>query len=340
MGRKDIELALGKRLGISRQPGETDQSLQERINRSKKLEMDRQDELDEVKHKAAVAKAEKEATEAQRAIDGDKASPAQAFQLKGSVDLGNFNYQEIMAKQEEDRKALEKEMKEQLSATGQINEDLRDRLHQAELKTLETTFSMQINQLKDLLTRATVNQAPLDQQIEAVKRTANAIGLNIGPQGTSETVNVELVKIQQAHELAIEAIKDAREESKRKWDLEIRRFDDEREARKQESEVAAKKNEIWANLPAQIGAAIVRGMQDAGQGGDYLAIDEQPAEGPSPNPQPKRKPGLHLEAPPGESGTYTCPDCEETMVIGPTATKAVCPNCDLEIPIRRVAEQA
>jgi len=54
----------------------------------------------------------------------------------------------------------------------------------------------------------------------------------------------------------------------------------------------------------------------------------------------KRKPPKqHIEASYGQSGEVECPDCGQLISVGSKAKNAICANCGLKIPIRRVGKE-
>lgn len=347
MARKDFQQAYGERSAVN-PPGESNEALKERVAWKQRRDIERQDELEEAEHNAKVKKAEREGKEAEAAIEkAENRGPGNGsgFQVKGEVNLGSINYAAMLEKADNDRKIAMQEQKAQMEALGTITEDLRERLHKSELDYLKATLGQQMEEMKRMIEQRNQNQVSLPDQIEAIKATAKSIGLHIAEAGGSGGGSIELAKLQMSHELELERLRGERELQNRQWNLDLRKYGDDVEERKEKIKSGERTMALLGSAFDQIGAAIARGMIEAegrGVARKPAVQQEYPEEAPT-QPAPLARQGdvstgHHIEAAPGESGTVECPDCGETIYMGPTARHAVCPNCELTFPITRVKE--
>jgi hypothetical protein len=278
------------------------------------------------------AKAAKAKAEAARAIEGGSGATS-PFQVKGSIDLGSFNYQDAINQANQRVEDMKKEFKEQLSASGQANLQLQDKIHEQQTEILKLTFGAQIQALKDTIA-AGVGKKDFLEQYNEVMGTAKALGVQIAGPGqiSSPELQLQILKIEHEHALALEAMKDSREESRRQWDLKLRELDEKSEATKAEFARQQQRDQFFFQAPETIGGAIARGIIES-KGGSGIAQA-------TPQSPPRGKQAFHIEAPPGEGGETNCPNCNEIVGIGPTARSAVCPGCGLKIPITRITTPA
>ncbi|GAH03851.1 unnamed protein product [marine sediment metagenome] len=111
----------------------------------------------------------------------------------------------------------------------------------------------------------------------------------------------------------------------RKWQIELRKLDNDRDFQNSQLRLTAQRNDFFASLPQQIGGAIAQGYADRPEGQRVQGKARAPA----------------LQAGFGESGEFECPYClkenKQSMVaVGPTANVAQCAACNARFPIQRV----
>lgn len=275
--------------------------------------------------RARTAKALAEAERA-GASAGGGATPG--FQVTGGVNLGQIDLQKEREATQNVLLQLKKDAEETLRATGQENMQLRDKIHESERKLLEITFTAQMENLKTMLEREKVPQKTFMDQYTEASEIAKVLGFNLAPGGNgSPEIALQIKKLEFDHALAIEDRKDAREESRKDWELRLRELDERAEDRKADLERQIQRDKVFFQAPEIIGAALAQGFIQKGAGA--------PA-GVAAAPQaPGTKRAYHVDAAPGQSGTTPCPECQSPIGIGSTARSAACPGCGITVSIRR-----
>jgi ribosomal protein S27E len=171
----------------------------------------------------------------------------------------------------------------------------------------------------------------LSEQLEEVKAIAKEFGLveSRGAGGISDTVAIELEKMRINHELELERMKDDRSRKDKEWELTVRRWDDEKELKRQEIQgklaVEKDRNEFLSSGIEKLGGVIVRATAagaEAGIGGSANKISSQV-----------------IEAGEGEFGETMCPACKNTIAIAKDASSAICPGCNTIYPVRRIPKE-
>jgi|GEM_PF-7076972 len=340
MATKEWIAALGQRRDTSKS---TDSLLADKVSERERKRIEQQEEVEELKHKAEVAKLKEEASKAEIKTDNPS-----GFQVKGSIDMGNFN---IM----EERKRAEDMANEAIGRVEEEKKALETRVVETEKKYSE----MRYEALKDLFTKT---NEELTRKIEETRKGANndsdiaslftkletitpvleKMGYSKAPatpsSGPSEQVLIMLKKMD---------IDNARAEREFQWKMRIDDKEAARLAKKDEMEMSYKAQELKDKKEAAlanrnmlgdgletIGRAIGSAMKDATPGGE---IEEQaPPPRPAPRqPAPKVKPIL---AGVGEAGQIACPSCQEPIVIGADTEVATCANCGFKTPVIRENE--
>ncbi len=334
MAKKEWESAIGE---PATNPGDSDVLLGDKVSDRRRKRIDRQEELDTAEHAAKMAKLEKEKTSSEVATEktGEKKAEPSGFKITGGMNLGNIDYQAMMQKQVDERDVLRKEAEQAAANQQQVSDDLRERLHSSEMQVLKTSFDAQMQLLTKMI-ESNASKGGFAEQLTAAREIAKELGFSQGsPNGGTELIQIEFKKLDFEHQMAMRKMGKDDKAEERRWQLELRRLDDEREARRAELAQKEKRDDIFAQTPKMIGAAIGQGiMANQSKGGGV-------AEEVSPEPKaPKGKQGQHVEAGWGEAGEIPeCPGCDQPIAIGSTATKAVCANCGKSFPIRRIGEK-
>lgn len=279
-------------------------------------------EREEAEAKAAKAKADRA-----KAESGEGSGPG--FKMTGEIGLGKFNMLELLEERVKERDDLRKEAEDASRTQAGINDNLREQLHAKELEVLKTGFDAQILMLGKLI-ESNASKGTFMDQYNMTKDLAAQIGYVASGAGTSDlTMTMELEKMK--FEQNLELKKMAREEKRadREFQRQLKKDEDDREARKQDAERQSKREDMVANLPGAIGGALAEGLKSR-KGG----IGEE-----APAPGKKKSRGKVLEVGVGEGGVVDCPECGGELAIGPTARKAVCSKCSMEYPIRRVTAE-
>ncbi|KKN59497.1 hypothetical protein LCGC14_0541110 [marine sediment metagenome] len=291
------------------------------------------------KSKAGVVKAEAEAEAAKNKAEhakgggGEGSGSDSPFKVSGKVDLGTFNYQDLLNKQTEEMKDLKKEANEEAAGQAAISNDLRERLHSKEMEVLTTSFAAQMQALTKMV-ESNASRGSFMDQYNGVMEMAKTIGLSQPQLAGDVTQSMALEKMKFEQNLELKRMGREDRQADREFTRRLNLDAEEREAKKGERAQQAKRDDMFAKAPQVIGGAIAQGlMANKGDGG---GVSEQA----SPEPKaPKGKPGPHFEAGWGESGDGECPGCNQPIGIGPTAKTAVCANCGDSVPIIRVGEK-
>jgi len=308
-------------------------------------------ESEVAKSKAAAEKATAEAEEAkakaERAKSGGAENKESPLKVTGSVDLGKFNYQEMLQQQQQDLKDLKKEAEDQAGRQAVVSNELREKLHDKEMEVLKTSFGAQMQVLTKMI-ETNASKGSFMEQYSAVVETAKTLGYSQPQMAGDLSSQIELKKMEfnQAMELKKMARDERRADREFQRQLnrdadererELNRDADEREDKKAERAQQGRRDDMIAKTPQYIGGAIAQGLL-ANQGGGRGVAEEAPP-GPTAPKGKQGKQGRHVEAGWGESGEVECPGCSEPVAIGSTARVAVCSNCGEQFPIRRVGEK-
>ncbi len=296
-------------------------------------------ESEVAKSKASVAKAEAEAEEArakaERAKSGESSTKESPVQIKGSVDLGHFNYQEILERQQKDLKDLKQEADQQATSQQAISDDLRERLHAKEMDVMKTSFEAQMQTLGKMI-ESNASKGTFMDQYNGMIEMAKTLGFH-QPQMAGEVgtqMALKKLEFEQTSELRRMAREDKRAD--REFQRQLNKDADDREADKVERARLEKRDEMFANAPKVLGSAIAQGYlasASKGEGGGITEAANQGAKASQGNQ------GYQVEAGWGENGQVECPNCHQPVAIGPTARVALCANCSGKLSIVRIGEK-
>ena len=168
---KDIwEVGIGERAG-----GEAEQPdplvAQTMADRNRKR-ITRADEEDEAKHKANMAKYEKETKASDAAVEKSEAGSGQEPNLRIT---GTINYADIIERQmnerEEARKAAEAVAGQQTEAANL----LREKLHQADLQVAETRYESHIALINKMI-EGGAKKSSFADELSAAREVAKELG--------------------------------------------------------------------------------------------------------------------------------------------------------------------
>ena len=334
-----------------------DDLLSLKIKEKARKEIERQEELDDLKHQAEKAELLKKAKESEVKTDN-----AGGFQVKGSLNLGDFN---IM---EERRKAEE--------MVGQVQQKFDDEKRILENRTVAAEKAVTEMRYESLLQKVQDMNKELLDKIKQYNEGANNKNDILSLFKQIDEAEPLLVKLGYAKAAAAGASSDmALQIQLRKMDIDSQREDrefqwkmrqderehermvarDDRELRIQEQGLADKREAAKANRSMfsdgleAFGRAVGQGMRDAPVGGEEEApIQEkppgasgQPRRQQAPpkggaNPPPSTTKGYHIEAGVGDSGVLDCPECQQPVTLGADTEEAVCANCETHIRVVRV----
>lgn len=295
------------------------------------------DKASEWEKKTRDAKAEREWLEEQRRMDRitqPEQPPESPFQFKGSVNLGNIDFQEQQKQAKEEAERVRKESADEIKRlTEELNKtknELQANIISAAMKEQSSQFVAALKDMNEKIeaVKAGADPSVMMNQFDIVTKIAEKMGFSKGTGQTGDpAIQLEITKLTMENALAQRKFEFEMQQRREDWELEKMKMQDERDLKREEmaNERASekRKNEQWGGMIDRLGAA-------AGQG--YYDRSRQKVAASA--PQGKRA-SRHIEAGVGEAGETECPNCQEPIAIGPTARTAVCASCNTRIPIKR-----
>jgi ribosomal protein S27AE len=293
------------------------------------------DDADYWEKQKIAKRARREALEEERMIEGleNPQMPEPPFQVKGSVNLGDFDIQaqqrEAQEKAERERMEFKKQEQELLSRLQAAEKELSETKISQAMKEMGSQFSSLVKQLDDKISQVAKGRGEpesLLDYINEMEALASKMGYSKGGGGPqladpNTTIQLEKMRIEEA----------ARQ---RQFELEMKKFDfemkrlmqkdnQEMELKKEELEQKKKRDGLLASAPELIGRAFAQGMM---------------SESAEVSSSIKGKPSgetYEITANAGEAGELDCPGCGATIAIGPNANRAVCAKCKSSFNIKR-----
>ena len=309
------------------EPEDSDSLLAQTKSDRERKRIQRQDEIELAEHETRKAELEKKRVVATTAVEKTGEEGNTGFKITGGVDMGHLDLAAERKEAHDELGRLKQEADDTARATGQENQLLRDKINEQNIKFLTLTFQAQMEQLTKMIDGNASKKSFIEQYTEALE-TATALGLG-HPSAESSDMQTTLALKKLDFEQGIELKRLAREERSegRRWQMELRRLDDEREVNREEQEYRRKNQELFASAPDVIGRVIASGLMQTGAGEATGAAT-------------KGKITHHVEAGMGEGGETDCPSCGEAVAIGPTARIAVCSKCNTKLSIKRVETES
>jgi hypothetical protein len=290
----------------------------------------RKAEEEEAKTRYEVAKKERE--EASGAKKPDPKEPA--FQVKGSVNLGEFDLMKSQQQMETRLKEQEEKYQASLAAIDKEKEDWRDKAHDLEMQHLEQSLNTRIENLTAQL--ATNPRANLSDQIAKIKEEASLLGLQpipfagagAGASGGETNVSIQLMKMQMDMRREEREFQWKLHQDDRMFELEKIKVQNTGVVDSQKIQLERERNNMLASLPEQVGSILVKGILDSGSSDGGIAT--RPASRP-----PANQKRYQIEMLEGESGQFACPVCGAEVGVGPATQIAKCVSCGTQMPVVR-----
>lgn len=296
--------------------------------------------------KAQDAKARLDYQEYEHAMQMLGQKPEPPFKVTGEFNLGKIDVQEqqrqAQAAAEQARKdantAVEKERERADNLSSELQKERIDGIrHDFENKFIELTKT-----IDKLAAAPKKDERPIHEQFKeqftALQALAKELGLEKTSTGQDPMVQLELAKLNYQQSKEEREFKWKMRQDEKNFQLQLKQLDKDDVYRNATLAQQARKDDMIASFPQQIGAAIAKGILDnEGRAGT-------PSGGISQNQSSPSKP-YQLEAPEGESGEVPCPTCEArgqpTKVgIGPDTTTAECAWCGSKFDVTRVPAAA
>jgi len=313
--KKSFDMILGKRGSFDSDP--VTEIIRQNRAEAERKRLERQDRLDELK------------------------AQAEEKELKGQLS-------------EEDKKKMEQ--------LEQQNAELQKELERKEIDIVRTELGSKIDQLKQSL-ESGASKKTISEQIGEIKQVATDIGLSgskfteiqemlavvdkLRPnKGLAEQVkeakellepfqkdktgelpaeiSLKIREMDRDLQLRLEEMKDERAQRDREWQLQVKKWEEEREDKKAltEAEIAAKKdgNALLANGVQKI-AELITAIKPGVAGGIASKAVNPPV----------------IEAGLDESGEVECVNCHNAIPISADSSSSVtCPLCGTSYPIKRM----
>ncbi len=284
------------------------------------------------KKKAEEARARLDYVEAESLIDRARAGPAapaeSPIQIKGSVNLGDFDLQAQGREAAETLKQERADSNTRLAAAEAEARKAKDDLATANLEHLRQDFSTKFASLQDAVMKGNTSQKSFAEQYKELTETATLLGLSpgggVGGGGGGGTMQIEILKMQ--HQMKMDERNFQREMRKddKAWQLELKKMEREDKRAQEKLEAEKERNALLYSIPERIGGAlgeaVVNGATAEPSGGQVSAA---PAK------------QYHIEAPVGDAGELDCPKCHSKIGFGPTSAGAECVKCHLKLSIKR-----
>jgi len=284
--------------------------------------------------KAEEAKARHDYMEYEHAIEmmnsGGKEPP---FQIKGSINLGEFNPQQA-AKETQDRMdKLMADKDKQIEAERKRAEDAEAKLHQEELSNLRHDLTNQMSDLQKTIERIanaknTQDAGSLNDQFMKQYESAMQIAKTLAPEktigGQNPVAELELKKIEMTMGREDREFKWKMHQDDRQWEIEKIKLSDEHNYRKAQLDQEDKKMEMLASIPETIGGAIAKAVTDKGAAAGIAGRGGAPVNQ-----------AYRVDIEEGQTGTIDCPNCKTQVGIGPTQDQAQCVKCGAPFMVAR-----
>jgi hypothetical protein len=272
----------------------------------------------------------------------------QGLQVEGKVNLGEFNFQEQAKQAQEAAEKIRTDYEARVDAAKQEAEETKAQLHEERLNTLRNEISGKFGEMnqtmQEFIKSNKRDEKPLlerfTDEFNTVKQMVTELGLHNPQEGGDANLQIQLARMEMDRAKADRDFKREMKNDERRWQLELRKLDEQRDYNQGQLRLQAQRNEFFANVPQQIGAAFAQATLDRqdGQG------QQRRVQGQSQRVNPQHRPPA-VSANVGESGSFACPYCEQqgiesAVAVGPTASVAQCPSCNARFPIQRVQSQA
>lgn len=282
--------------------------------------------------RANAAKARLDYKEYEDAMTKLGQQPDPAFKVKGSVNLGDIDVQaqQRLAQEQADKVRTEKDG--ELKAERERSAALQDQLGNERAEGMRRDFESKLAEVNKTIERLATapkrDERPLHEQFKeqlaSLRELAQDLGLEKTNTGQDPMIALELAKLSYSQAREDREFKWKMRQDDKNFQLEIRRANDERDHNQGLLQAQARKDEMLANLPEQIGGAFARGIKGSSRGGARQPVGQSRTD-----PQ-----AIRLGE--GQSGTIGCAECESMIEVAPTTTVAQCLGCNARYPVIRV----
>lgn len=274
---------------------------------------------DAARARADAILAEREAAEAST---GKREEPP--FKVTGSVDIGHFNLQEQTNALKAEVTAQAKFAQAKIDELTQAKEQYKDAAIKAQIESIQIGLQNKIDLMVEVMKQQVQQTKPqsITEQIKELNDLASVLGFQkLDPGKGDITLQLEIIKLQNAEAHARREFEWQIEKDKRDWELRMKHQDSQTQIEFAKLKQGDERTALFASIPETIGRAAAAG---------FLHSKGEATDRPSHQP-----PGGTIEASPGEFGVVECPGCKDEVAFGPTARQAVCAGCGAHFPIKR-----
>lgn len=288
--------------------------------------------------KAAGAKARLDYQEYEQAMRMLGQTPEAPFTIKGAVDLGTIDVQQQQRDAQAQADKVRTDKDAELKTEREHSAGLQDELSKERTDGMRRDFDSRLAEVNKTIERLATapkkDDRPIHEQFKdqltALRDMAQDLGLEKTSSGRDPMVDIELAKM---------SYEQAREDREFKWkmrqdektfQLQLQTAADDREYKRAQIKSQAKRDEMIASIPEQIGDAAGRAIVDSTKRG---AAQQRPI---GQSPAAPQAPAIQLGE--GESGTIGCtePGCGSMIEVAATTTLAQCLGCNARYPVIRV----
>ncbi len=296
-----------------------------------------EDSADYWQNQAKTARAKREFIEETKFADNITNPPSQPeppFQIKGSVNLGDINFQEQQRRAEEAGARARQEAQDRIDKAEKARDDVLQQLHATQLAQVQDQLTAKMERLQEAISNN--NRGDIVAQLQSIEKLAGMLGyqkIEAGP--TDSHLILEIKRLEHQMQREEREFQQLMKESDRNWELRLRELD--QRAREADAKLAHEK-EKWNALvsaPERLGAALAQGYLEKGIAGNANAPATANTIAPVAN-NGSGKALYHAEANEGETGELNCPECQTPIGISPVAKKVECVNCGTKVSIKRL----
>lgn len=259
-----------------------------------------------------------------------KEAPAESpFKVQGSVNLGNIDFQKQQEKLEASIAGIQHEHEEEIKKLRTDADGYRDKVHEIQFNMMQQMMETRMESLKDSLERNLVKPETktVAEQITEINSLAETMGFKkvSADEGTPAAIRLDMMRLEMDEKARDRDFQRMMKADERNWQLKLEEIKINQQAGMAKIQAEREKTSMLAAAPEVIGRAIGKAMIEAN------ANTKEPAA------PPKQKRSTYtIEAGDGDAGEFACPECHGKIAVSPDARTAVCPGCNIRIPIKRI----
>jgi len=298
MAKKEYGLVIGQRGSSSSDP--VTEILRRRMAETEQKKQKRQDEVDDLEHKAKVEE-----------LKGKGKEPATITFKPVEIDVN-----------EGKRAAEERAQRAEVEVATERDKRLetQEKLEQERMANLRSDFTKQLDDLKKLLEGGVGSKQSITEKIAEVKSNAEELGY--GPKqagGIPPEVQIQLQQMQTDLQIRLANMADERSRRDKEWDLTLKKYGDDKELEQQrlaqEANADAERTKLMKGGLDTLGRIMGKAMVEPGSvpsGISSRAVKD-----------------YALEAEEGEAGGFSCPNpgCGTELYLAPDTSRVQCAKC-------------